>query len=217
LDSESKLLPGDSPLINPPQQHTEINLDSDTLESYAGKYQFIPNMFMIITRKDNQLLAQLTGQGAIEIYPESKTDFFYKAVDAQILFKADSQGKANALVLRQLGREQLAKRVEGNAENTQEWFGHRESKVDPSIFDRYVGKYQMPAEAVFTVTREGDHLYTQLTGQPKLEIFAESERVFFAKAVDGQITFETEGTEPAKALILHQNGRDIRAPRIAAK
>jgi D-alanyl-D-alanine-carboxypeptidase/D-alanyl-D-alanine-endopeptidase len=210
LDPESPVLPPDSPLVRPPQEHKEITLSSDVLELYTGKYQFIPNVFMIITRQGNQLSAQLTGQGPAEIYPETKTDFFYKLADAQILFKTDNQGRANALVLRQLGRDQLAKRVEGTTENIQEWFGHKETKVDPAILHRYVGRYQLAAGVTFTVTREGNQLFTQQTGQPKIEVFAESERTFFPKAFDAQITFETNGAGPASALVLRQNGREIR-------
>jgi D-alanyl-D-alanine-carboxypeptidase/D-alanyl-D-alanine-endopeptidase len=215
LDSESPVLPPDSPLVRPPQEHKEITLDSGTLDSFVGKYQFIPNVFMTITRKENQLSAQLTGQGPAEIYPENKTDFFYKVVDAQILFKTDSQGRANALVLRQLGRDQLAKKVEGDTEPIQEWFGRRETQVDPKILDSYVGRYQLPiGGAVFTVTREGNQLFTQQTGQQKIEVFAESERVFFPKLFDARITFEATGAGPAAAVVLHQNGRDIRGTRI---
>ena len=214
LDSKSPLLPPDSPLLRPPSQHTEITLDTDTLDRYVGKYQFAPDVFVTITRKGNQLAAQLTGQGAADIYPESRTDFFYQVVDAQILFKTDSQGRANALVLRQLGREQLATRIDGDAEAMPEWFGHKENIVDPSTFRHYVGSYQLAPSATLNVTLEGERLYVQLTGQPRLEVFAESEKEFFFKVVDAQITFEAGGNSPATALILHQNGRDIRAARI---
>jgi serine-type D-Ala-D-Ala carboxypeptidase/endopeptidase len=215
LDPESQLLPHDSPLVSRPKQHTEITLTPDVLDLYVGKYQFIPNVLVTITRKDNQLSAQLTGQGPAEIYPETKTDFFYKAVDAQILFKTDNQGRATALVLRQLGRDQTAKRIGGDAETIQEWFGHREAKVDSAIFDRYVGRYQLPGGgAVFTVTREGNQLFTQQTGQQKIEVFAENEKVFFPKIFDAQITFETGETGSARAVILLQNGREIRCTRI---
>ena len=213
LDPDSPLLPSNSPLLQPAPVHKEITLDSATLDLYVGKYQFIPGVFLAITRQGAQLSAQLTGQGAAEIYPENKTDFFYKVVDAQIFFKTDSQGRAEALVIRQLGRDQLAKRVEENSENVQEWFGHREHKVNAALFDDYVGRYQLPNNIVFTITREGDRLFVDQA--EKLELFAESERVFFLKVIDGQITFETDGTGPAKALVLRQGGRDIRAPRIA--
>jgi serine-type D-Ala-D-Ala carboxypeptidase/endopeptidase len=135
-------------------------------------------------------------------------------VDAQILFRLDSQGRANALILRQFGRDQLAQRVTGTAEPVTEWFGHKESPVDRAVFDNYVGQYQIGPGAVFTVTRNGDHLYVQLTGQQPLEVFAEGNGKFFYKVVDAQITFETAGQGPASALILHQGGQDQRASRV---
>jgi hypothetical protein len=57
-------------------------------------------------------------------------------------------------------------------------------------------------------------MFTQLTGQPKFEIFAESEKDFFLKVVDAQITFEAGDGGRAIAAILHQNGRDQRAARV---
>lgn len=91
---------------------------------------------------------------------------------------------------------------------------HKEITLDPKIFDRYVGSYQLAPNFVLTVTREGDHLYGQATGQPKVELFAESEKEFFLKAVDAQITFETDGSSTAQQLVLHQAGHDLPAKRI---
>jgi len=214
LDPESPLLPADSPVIRPASNHTEIKLDPDTLDKYVGQYRFAPEVFMLITRNGNQLSALLTGQGPAEIYPESKTDFFYRVVDAQILFRVDSQGRANALILRQFGRDQMAERIGAVTEPISEWFGHREKPTDKGVFDNYVGQYQLAPGAILTVTREADHLYAQLTGQQRLELFAEGEGKFFYKVVDAQVTFETDGQGPAIALVLHQGGRDLRAARV---
>jgi CubicO group peptidase (beta-lactamase class C family) len=91
---------------------------------------------------------------------------------------------------------------------------HREITLDPKIFDRYTGVYQFTPTITLTFTREGASMFTQLTGQPKLEIFAESEKDFFLKVVDAQITFETGEGGRGIAAILHQNGRDQRAARV---
>jgi CubicO group peptidase (beta-lactamase class C family) len=91
---------------------------------------------------------------------------------------------------------------------------HREITLDPKIFDRYVGIYQLAPGVALTFTREGAHMFTQLTNQPKLEIFAEGEKEFFVKAVDAQITFETGADRRATAATLHQNGRDQKAKRV---
>jgi hypothetical protein len=91
---------------------------------------------------------------------------------------------------------------------------HKEIALDPKIFDRYVGVYQFTPAITLTFTRDGTHMFAQLTSQPKFEIFAESEKTFFLKVVDAQITFETGAEGRAAAAILHQNGRDQRAVRI---
>ncbi len=88
-----------------------------------------------------------------------------------------------------------------------------EVAVASPTFDRYVGRYQL-ASVLLTITREGEHFFAQLTGQPKLEIFAESEKDYFLKIVDAQLTFETDAEGRATSVVLHQNGRDQRAKRI---
>src|SRR6266404_367970 len=39
--------------------------------------------------------------------------------------------------------------------------------VNPTVFDKLTGKYEMAPTFAITVTREGDHLFTQATNQPK--------------------------------------------------
>jgi CubicO group peptidase (beta-lactamase class C family) len=214
LDSNAALLPPNSPLLQPRKERTRISVDPDLLDAYAGRYEFAPSVFMTITREGNQLIAQLTGQGPAEIFPESEQDFFYEVVDAQITFRTDDQGRVNALILHQLGRDQIAQKLDGDADPLEEWFGHKEITIDPARFDEYVGRYQLGPGATVTVTREGDHLFVQLTGQPSVQVFAETDQDFFLKVVDAQIAFVTDGQGPAPALVLHQNGQDLRAPRI---
>jgi len=86
--------------------------------------------------------------------------------------------------------------------------------VDPKVLEGYVGQYQLAPNAVITVSREGNALFAQLTGQQRFEIFAEREREFFLKVVDAQLTFETDAQGRATRVILHQNGRDQAAPRV---
>ena len=91
---------------------------------------------------------------------------------------------------------------------------HKELAVDPKLFDGYVGRYELAPTFILAVTREGDHLFVQATGQPKFEVFPESPKDYFLKVVDAQITFETDAAGRATALVLHQNGKDQRAKRI---
>ncbi len=78
--------------------------------------------------------------------------------------------------------------------------------VDPKVLDGYVGRYQLTAQFMITVTREQGSVYVQATGQPKFEIFAESPTEFFLKVVNAQITFVTGSDGRATEMILHQGG-----------
>jgi uncharacterized protein (TIGR03435 family) len=83
---------------------------------------------------------------------------------------------------------------------------HKEVAVDPKVFVGYVGKYQISPDLVIAITLENNHLFAQPTNQPKFPLFAESERDFFLKVVDAQITFVTDAQGKATELILHQRG-----------
>jgi CubicO group peptidase (beta-lactamase class C family) len=88
------------------------------------------------------------------------------------------------------------------------------ARVDPEIYDAYVGQYQLAPTFILTVTREGDRLMTQATGQGKIEVFPESDTKFFLKVVDAQITFVKDDSGKVTHLILHQGGRDQKAIRM---
>lgn len=86
-------------------------------------------------------------------------------------------------------------------------------KIDPKILDAYVGQYELRPDFIITMTREGDSLMTQATGQPKFELFPESETKFFLKAVDAQVTFVKDDKGAVTHLILHR-GEDQKAKKI---
>jgi len=90
----------------------------------------------------------------------------------------------------------------------------REISVDAATLDRYVGKYHVGSTNILTVTREGAQLEAQITGQPKLPLFAETPIEFFWKVVDAQVTFATGDSGPATSATIHQYGRDIVSPRL---
>jgi CubicO group peptidase (beta-lactamase class C family) len=83
---------------------------------------------------------------------------------------------------------------------------HTVAKVDPKVFDGLVGKYQLAPGFILTITREGDTLFSQATNQGRIQMFPESERDYFVKVVDAQVTFVTDSKDRATEPILHQGG-----------
>jgi len=95
-----------------PQIRETIAVDSGILDDYVGEYELAPGFFLTITKENNRLFCQATGQSKVEIHPESETEFFLKEVDAQVSFKRDDNGKVEGLTLHQGGRDIQAKRVD---------------------------------------------------------------------------------------------------------
>ena len=86
--------------------------------------------------------------------------------------------------------------------------------LPPAAFARYVGRYEFGPQASVTVTRDGDHLFAQLTGQGAYEIFPESPTSFFWRIVDAQLSFVVGPDDQVTGLVLHQNGRNLPAKRV---
>ena len=86
-------------------------------------------------------------------------------------------------------------------------------KIDPRIFDQYVGRYQVAPGIQIEVTRQDSRLFAQITGQPPFELFASSEREFYLAVFDARMTFVVEGQGRASALIMHTD-TDQRATRV---
>ena len=91
---------------------------------------------------------------------------------------------------------------------------HKQVAVDAKVFDGYVGQYQLAPNFILTITREGTQFFVQATGQPKLDIFPESEHGYFLKIVDAEISFETDGHGRSAGLVLHQNGMNQPGKRL---
>jgi serine-type D-Ala-D-Ala carboxypeptidase/endopeptidase len=88
----------------------------------------------------------------------------------------------------------------------------KEVAIDPTCLARLVGRYQLK-DWVFDVTSTGDRLHVPFADQHR--VFPTSEWHFFHKSAPVQLTFEPGEDGRAARLILHHNGTDQIAERIA--
>jgi D-alanyl-D-alanine-carboxypeptidase/D-alanyl-D-alanine-endopeptidase len=95
------------PLNEQPQLRSEVEIDTAIYADYVGEYVLAPGAVLTVTTEGDKLFAQLTGQDAFEIFPESETQFFYKVVDAQITFDV-ADGEVKSLILHQNGQNMPA-------------------------------------------------------------------------------------------------------------
>ena len=76
-------------------------IDPSVLAQCEGRYQFAPGAVFEIKADEWRLLATLTGQPELGVYPESDELFRYRAVDATLRFNRNEAGDVESLTLNQ--------------------------------------------------------------------------------------------------------------------
>ena len=89
-----------------------------------------------------------------------------------------------------------------------------EAKIDPAIYDAYVGKYLFDTGMIFTVTKENNRLWGQPAGAQKAELFPESATKFFARVTDAQVSFQRDDQGKVAQATLHQGAQNFTGRRI---
>lgn len=89
-----------------------------------------------------------------------------------------------------------------------------DKSIDPKTFAAYVGRYDYQ-NAILNVTVESDHLYAQLTGQAKYEIFPKAPDDFFWKVTAARVHFLRNEKGEVVAARHSQGGNTFRASRVA--
>jgi hypothetical protein len=193
--------------LTPPRK--AVTLPAASLDAYVGTYKLADKFFLKVFRVGDDLLTQATGQGAIPVFASAPDEFFVKVAPISLSFHRNAKGEVDSLVLHQNG-DHVAPRV-GAAELPPE---RKQIPLDAAAARDYVGKYQVASGPEIAITLSGDQLSAQLTAQPSLPVYPEGKDAFFYKVVDAQLTFERDAQGKVVAVVLHQNGQQIRAQRI---
>ena len=93
----------------------------------------------------------------------------------------------------------------------------KEITIASKVLEQYVGTYELAPKVNMMITVEGGQLISQVSGQGKVPLFATSETKFSPKVVDAEIEFGKDDKGAVTYLVLHQGGRDMKAPRTSDK
>ena len=201
-------------LGDPYPTRTRIEVAPEILESYAGTYQIEGQGTRQVFAQDGKLFTQRGGGLRLEAIPFSETGFFYERSMTHFKIVFDDSGQVSHMLMYHDGADE-AERADLTDEEIVVPHERTAIHIDPSIYDRYIGTYELAPGFNLTVTRSDDRLLTQATGQAQVEVYPSSETEFFLTVVDAQLTFEIDEEGRAVAVTLHQGGRDVRGPRIA--
>ncbi|HGJ66829.1 TPA: DUF3471 domain-containing protein [bacterium] len=185
-----------------PQESVKVDktVSANKYDDYVGMYDY-GGAIMKIRRDGEHLLAQLAGQPEFEIFPKSENEFFWKVVDAQVTFVKNEKGEVTHIIHHQGGREINAPKLKDEIS----------AKVDPSVYDQYVGEYKFDIAqiGIIKITRDGDKLFAQATGQPKIELLPKSETEFYSDLVVLKVNFIKDNQGKVTKLIINQSGMTI--------
>jgi serine-type D-Ala-D-Ala carboxypeptidase/endopeptidase len=187
-----------------------IALTGASLDDYVGTYKLADKFLLNVFRMSDGLFARATGQDAIPIFPSAPNEFFARIAGITISFTRDPDGMVTGLVLHQNGDRAAPKLSAAELPP-----GLQETALDVATLGDYAGTYRF-SFGILDVALNRDHLEARLTGQPAFPIYASTRDRFFYRIVDAQLDFERDASRKVVAVVLHQNGRDMRAPRMTA-
>lgn len=181
-----------------------ISLDIETMDEIVGVYQINKDETRTITREGNQLYSQRSGGMKQKIFPESKTQFFYKDSFSFFTIHRDKKGNVVKMVMR--GSRQDEEAVKTNKKPP----GREIVKLDPGIFDSYKGEYVADNGMLMTIKQVDNKYIVAVKSQPEFECFPMSKTEFFLKAIDATLTFEKDSEGMVTGILLKMGPREIK-------
>ena len=185
----------------PPAPVVDPKVDPATFATYVGEYDS-GTATMTISADTTHIFAQLAGQPRFEIFPSAPDHFFWKVIDAQVVFLKNAKGEITA------------------AEHHQNSTSFKAPKLPPAlkladaVLDAITGDYDYGRGTVLTITRDGALLSAQLTGQPKFPIYPKSETEFVWRVTPARVEFTKDPDGKVIKATHHQNGATFDAAKI---
>ncbi len=184
-----------------PGERKEVTVDQTIYDDYVGRYELTrqPGLIITITREDDRLMGEATGQSKAELFPESETKFFLKVANVQIAFERDNAGYVHQLMVYQNGREIPAKRL---------------SDLPPEALADYVGEYHSDElQVTYALSLDAGKLALRIQSNPPSELLVTKQDE--ASAEVGTMAFERDDHGTVTGFIL-QSGR-VRNLRFAKR
>lgn len=189
--------------IDKPFAYKKIEVKDKDLAAYEGVYEFESNQTRTITVEEGQLYSLRTGGSKQLITPYEKDKFFFPNFMTILEFQRTKKGAITGVISKSTSPDILWKRTDKEIQKTEY------IELEEALLQKYVGKYQLAPGFIISITKEGNQMFAQATGQPKLEIKAYEKHKFELMNVDAKLIFNLDEEGIVQSLTLLQNGENL--------
>lgn len=187
-------------LGKPIGEKSALKLTEKQLKKWIGAYQF-EEVVRFITYKEGALYSTREGGRPFLLIPLSENEFRFDGSLSTLNFSTKN-GKKQALYADRIDK---SVGIETDKKPAAEKVAIR---LSPEILAKYVGTYELQPSFHIAIKMEDGRMFALATGQPQLEIFAESENNFFIKAFEARMVFNLNPDGTVKSLTFFQGGRE---------
>ena len=85
--------------------------------------------------------------------------------------------------------------------------------VNPSVFDKYIGKYDLGNSKALVISKDDDKLFVQVPNLPLYQLLPASETEYFVREINIRLTFKVNSAGQTD-LIINTDGVEQSAKRV---
>ncbi|UCG26973.1 MAG: serine hydrolase, partial [Bacteroidales bacterium] len=186
--------------LGKPFEWKKISVPGNVLQSYEAVYSSEYNGNITITYAEGKLYSMRSGGSRYELLPYEKDKFYFDEGFTTFHFNRNSDGEIISFISKSTGQDVEFIRTDKPVPTI------KKIKLEDELLKKYTGKYQLTPDFQIQIFREEEKMYTQATGQNKVEIVAYEKHKFSVVGVDAKITFNLNEEGEVVSLTIHQNG-----------
>lgn len=188
------------------KERSVVNLSENEMKKWVGAYQF-EDVVRFITYDQGVLYSTREGGRPMQLEPLSNNEFRFKNSLTTYQFSANN-GQKQVLytdrILKKIGVETDKKPVAERAA----------IDLAEDILIKYIGVYELQPSFQIKVEIQNGSLFALASGQPPVQLHAETKNSFFIKEIAAQVVFNLNADETVTGLTFSQAGSKMDGKKI---
>lgn len=195
--------------IGKPYVYKEVTLDESLQQEYVGVYENDEGILMNIYLENEKMFSEFPDGNKFQLKPYDKGKYFYNDFFSTLEFKKSADNKIySADAVARFEKSRTWKRTD------KPFTARSEVRVPETILEQYVGDYQVSPSFTLTIVKDGNKLFALAPGQPKQELFGESQSKFYLKTMPIQVEFQRNSNGKVEKLAIYQGDSITEAMKV---